>query len=371
MKIALREILRKPGRFVAATAILTFISLLLLFLGGLLDGLISRSVSGLEAQQGDLMVFSSEAESSLLRSRIPPATTEIVSSLDGVRRVGGLGVSLLGARVPGNGPRDLADVALFGYEIPPRGVDAPPPAGKGIADDVLRSDGVDVGTVIELGPARIPVEIVGLTSNTSYNGQSSVWVSPETWRDVQNANRPDARVGDDVFQALLLEGDGTVSLDSLISEIDSATDGTTSTLTVTAAVDAIPGVNEQRSVFNQITGVTLAIAVVVVALFFALLTVERTSLYGVLKAIGGRNRTLFAGVLVQAFVVTAVAAGIGSGLALAMDQLIPAGSLPFDLSGSRVVANLTLLLLASTVGCAFSLRRVLRIDPASAIGRST
>ena len=52
------------------------------------------------------------------------------------------------------------------------------------------------------------------------------------------------------------------------------------------AIDAIPGVEQQRATFNQIIGVTVVIAVVVVALFFALLTVERTGLYGVLKAIG-------------------------------------------------------------------------------------
>ena len=34
----------------------------------------------------------------------------------------------LGARVPGNDPRDLVDVALFGYELPPDGVPEPPAA---------------------------------------------------------------------------------------------------------------------------------------------------------------------------------------------------------------------------------------------------
>ena len=66
------------------------------------------------------------------------------------------------------------------------------------------------------------------------------------------------------------------------------------------AIEAIPGVTEQRTTFNQILGVTVVIALVVIALFFALLTVERTALYGVLKAIGARSRTIFAGLVVQA-----------------------------------------------------------------------
>ena len=42
VKLALRELRRRPGRFVVATAILTLIALLLMFLGGLLDGLDGR-----------------------------------------------------------------------------------------------------------------------------------------------------------------------------------------------------------------------------------------------------------------------------------------------------------------------------------------
>ena len=39
MRLALRELRRRPGRFGVATVILTLIAILLMFLGGLLDGL--------------------------------------------------------------------------------------------------------------------------------------------------------------------------------------------------------------------------------------------------------------------------------------------------------------------------------------------
>ena len=139
----------------------------------------------------------------------------------------------------------------------------------------------------------------------------------------------------------------------------------------TEAADSIGGVRQQRSVFNQIIGVTLAIAIVVVALFFALLTVERVGLYGVLKAIGARSRTLFAGVVVQAVVVALIAAAIGSAFAVVLDRTLPPGTIPYQLLTSRLVISAAALVLAAIVGSAFSLRRVLRVDPASAIGRSS
>ncbi len=370
MRIALRELRRRPSRFATATVILTLIAILLMFLGGLLDGLLRDSTGAVRAQDGDVIVYSATARDSFFRSRIPPELRREVEGVPGVAEVGGIGVALLGGRVPGNGPRDLADLAVFGYELAPTGVGDPPPEGQGYADEVLRDEGIRTGTEVLVGPARTPVEVIGFVSDTNFSGQGSLWVSADTWRSVQNANRPDATVGPGVFQALVVQGDGEAPA-VLADRIDTATDGATASLTVDEAVNALPGVEQQRSVFNQIIGVTIVVAVVVVALFFALLTVERMALYGVLKAIGARSRTLFAGVVVQAVLVTLLASAIGATIAVGLDLAIPAGAIPFALTPTRVVSSVAFLLLASVVGCSFSLRRVLRVDPAAAIGSST
>ena len=367
MKLALKELRRRPSRFATATVILTLIAILLMFLGGLLDGLINSSVGAIRVQQADAIVYDSTAQASFVRSRIDPELRATVEAVPGVTEVGGLGVVQVGARVPGNGPRDLAGVALFGYEIAPSGVPDPPPDGQAFADDVLKTDGVEVGMTIELGPARTPVEIIGFVSNTSYSGQGALWASPATWRDTLAANRPGAQVADDVFQALVVRGD----VEDLPAVIDAATDGRTESFTVQGAVDVIPGVEQQRSTFAQIIGVTVAIALVVIALFFALLTVERTSLYGVLKALGARSSSIFAGLVLQAVVVTLIAAVVAGTLVVVLDLVIPAGSVPLDVSVSRIISSAVLLLVAAVLGCAVSLRRVLRVDPASAIGGGT
>ena len=128
--------------------------------------------------------------------------------------------------------------------------------------------------------------------------------------------------------------------------------------------------SQQRSTFNQIIGVTALIAIVVVALFFALITVERIGLYGVLKAIGASSRAV-GGVVAQAMVLAIVATLLGVGGSLVLDAVIPPGSIPFEVTASRLVASGLLMLAAAIVGSAFSLRRVLRIDPAAAIGAAS
>ena len=374
MILALRELRRRPGRFATAGVILTLIAVLLMFLGGLLDGLIQASTGAVRAQDADVIVYSDNAQASLARSRIEPEVRETIELLSAVTEVGGLGVVQLGARVPDAGPRDLAGVALFGYELAPTGVPDTPADGQVYADEVLRADGVEDGMELLLGPARSPVTVIGFVSDTSFNGQGALWASPATWRDVLDANRPDARVSGDVFQALVVRGDAEP--DDLAAMIDRITaeyhtTGATRSLSVPDAVNAIPGVEEQQGTFNQIIGVTIVIALVVIALFFSLITVERTGLYGVLKALGARSSTIFAGLVAQAVVVTLIASSIAAALTIALDAALPPGSLPLAVSADRIVTSVLLLLVAAVVGCSFSLRRVLRIDPASAIGSSS
>ena len=101
LKLPIRELRRRPTRFLVATVVLAFLSTLLLFLGGLLDGLYLGSTGAVRAQNGDVIVYSSTARDSFLRSRITADVRSQVEAVRGVEAVGGLGFVLLGAEVPG------------------------------------------------------------------------------------------------------------------------------------------------------------------------------------------------------------------------------------------------------------------------------
>jgi putative ABC transport system permease protein len=363
MNLAVNELRRQPGRFVVATVVLTFLATLLLFLGGLLDGLYLGSTGAIRAQRADAIVFSSASRESFLRSRITGDLRSQVQNAPGVTEVGGLGFALLGAEVPGRS--GLVDVAVAGYELPPTGVPTPPDDGLGYADTRLQDQGVRSGDVLLVGTARTPITVIGFVSDTNYLLQGGLWVNLRTWRQVQNLNRPDSFVAPDVVQALVVRGTG-----ALPTAIDATTAGATRTLTKTQAVLALPGVDQQRSTFNQIIWSTLVVVLAVVGLFFSLLTLERTALYGVLKAVGASSRRLFAGGVLQAVVVALVAFVAGSLIAVAAGAAVPV-SVPLQLVPSRFVSTLAGLVGAAVLGSAISLRRVTRIDPASAIGSAS
>ncbi len=363
MSLPLKEMRRRPSRFIVATVVLSFLATLLMFLGGLLDGLYLGSTGAIRSQQGDAIVFSSSALDSFIRSRITADDRAAVESAPGVEEVGGIGFALLGATVPAQA--DLVDVAVAGYELPPRGVPEPPPDFEGIADTRLEDQGVRKGDTLLVGPASVPITVVGFVDDTSYLLQGSLWVNLTTWREVQNQNRPDAAVADDIVQALVVRGSG-----DLPASIDAATAGATHTLSLDDAVLAIPGVKQQRDTFNQIIYTTLFVVLAVVGLFFSLLTLERLGLYGVLKAIGASTKRLFSGVVLQAVFVAIVAFVIGSLLSIAAAAALPV-EVPLQLTPARFLSTFIGLLVAAVLGSAISLRRVTKVDPASAIGTAS
>ncbi len=365
MRLAFRELRRSTRRFVPTTAALSLLVLLLLFLGGLIDGLYIGSTGALRAQDSDLVVYSAASRDSVIRSRIDPQLRAEIEAVPGVAKTFGLGFALVGARVPGE--TELADVAVAGYEGAVSGVPAPPPPGEAWADRQLEASGVEQGDRLLLGPARVPVTVRGFVDDTNFLQQGGLWVEPGTWRVVLEKSRPGAAVGPGTFQVVTLRTEPGADAANVAARIDAATDGATSTLTVDDAILAIPGIKEQNAVFTQIILVTFAVAGLVVALFFALLTLERIGIFGVLKAIGASSRQLIAGLVTQALAVSGVAFLIGGACAFLLSLAIPP-QVPIQLTVSRAVFVAVGILLMALIGGAISLRRIVKVDPASVIG---
>ncbi len=364
MRLAWRELVRRPGRFMVAGGALTLLVLLLLFLGALLDGLFLDSTGAIRAQDADAIVFSDDARESFLRSSIDPATRAEVEAVEGVETVGGLGLSLLGVDIPGHDETENAAVA--GYERATDTLPEPPGPGQAHADRDLGDFGADLGDTVLVGPAEVPLEIVGWVDDSNFLLQHGLWVAPDTWRAVQNANRPDAVVADGEFQVLIVDAAPDADPAVVRANIDRAT-GTTDSLSQDDAVFAIPGIVEQNTTFAAVIGVTLFVVGLVVALFFALLTLERLGLYAVLKAVGASTPTLVTGVILQSVAVALGAFALGGAITLVLAQVIP-DAVPVEFEVGRAVFIAAAVVVTSVLGALVSLRRIIRIDPASALG---
>ncbi|MCB9413198.1 MAG: ABC transporter permease [Actinobacteria bacterium] len=360
--LALNEIRRGKGRFAAIVSALSLIVFLVLVLGALADGLFFGATGAVRNTSATGYVFASDAEGSLVRSRLPVSDVEKVAAAPGVEQAGPVGVLLTG----GVGPDGPIDLAVFGIDPggpgSPTAVEGTLPTEPGTAavDVALRDAGVTLGSEVSVGD--VSATVVGFTADSEYQLQPTLWTGVETWRSMRDAVRPELRGQTDVINSVAI----VTAPDADLGAIAAAVPDTT-VLTAAETGLAIPGVEQQSSTLNSIIYTTLAVAGLVVALFFALLVLEKRELFAALKALGASTGRLGRGVILQALIASALGVVIGAVVARLFDLVIPP-EVPTLFRTETLLTIAVFTLVAGVVGAMFSLRRIAKIDPATAIG---
>lgn len=374
MKFATAEMIRNKGRFGAIASAIALIVFLVLVLSAIADGLWLGTTGALRGSGASIFTFSASGRKSFIRSELSDQDVSRVTNVDGVAAAGPVGVLLGTAK----GPHGLLDIGLFGFNPgkpggPARITDGRAvesgEAGKGVADVTLRDKGVRIGDRITVTGSDTPVEVVGFSEDSRYQLQSTLWTTLETWRSVRQQARPEFGGQEGRLNVIAVETAPGADAGSVAREIDRQL-GNTQSLTQLEAILAIPGTEQQRSTFNTLVMATFAVAILVIALFFALLTLEKRELFAMTKALGGSNGYLIFGTWAQAVLCSILGlAGGGALAAIASLGLPPTVPAVFLKSTAVTVAIATVL--TSFVGAALSFRRLVRIDPATAIGGAT
>lgn len=398
MKMAAREMRRRPRSYLVPTGILLLLALLLLYPSAILDGIIKYSTAAVEHAPADLIVYSRESNGVQLRSRVESDVRRQVQEVPGVAWVTTFDATVFTGRVEGQEATQSLGLALLASEQP-LGPIVPGP-GEALVSSTLRGyRGVEEGATLLIGPFRVPVRVVGFTEDIDLWLLGGVVVDKTTWLEAlgqpssgqaqPNEAPPDegspeeatpdqerapeqegapatGQLSTTSSQALFVKVTEGNDPEQVAAAIDQTTDQATETFTRSGAVQAMPGVREQATIFGYIKAVTLTVALVVVGLFLSFLTLERTPLYAVLKAVGASSRQLFTGVVAQAVIITLVAVLTAVLVTWGLTH-VPLG-LPATMRFERVVETLVALGFTAIAGSVVSLRRVVNIDPASAIG---
>lgn len=373
MFIALKELRRQPRRFSAVTGAMTLLIVLLVVLGGFLDGLELSQTGAYRAHEGNVLVYGADAERQLQRSRVDASVAEPLAELASVEAVGTLDATFTVAGIAGadggatSGEPVLEDIALFGYELATATLPAPPAPGEAVVDEQLRRvAGIEVGDVLEIGPTAEPVTVAAIVDDLT-TAAPTVWVGVDEWRRLVALGNPAAVPPEGTAQILVIDpaGEPEVAIAEVVAAAPAG--GGLDPVTVTDAIGALDVVQQQSSTFQGIISVTFVIVLLVVALFFALITLERVGLYAVFKALGARTGELLLGLSAQAVVISLVAITIGFAISALFIALLPP-ELPLRVEPVRLGQIAVGTVVTALIGSLFTARRILRIDPAEAIG---
>ncbi len=349
MFLSIREIRHAKGRFTLIGSVIALMTLLVVMLTGLTEGLGKQNTAALESLHPDKVVFAAPSdkekpEASFSSSSISEDVLAQVKGESGVEEATPLGTT----QTRMEGPTGAQPVAVLGM---PEGTQLPEGRGT-VGDGVVVSKtaaeetGVSVGSSITLGGQNVQVKAIA--EDSFYSHSPVVWADTATWQDVSHA-KP-GTVGTAVLVTGSLDGDipGTVSTN------------------LRKAFDALPGYASEHGSLVSMQGFLYGISALVTVSFLTVWTLQRTREISVLAALGASKRYLFIDALTQAAIVLGIGALIGALLGAGLGALAQ-GAVPFELSAFTVLAPAVIIWLLGLVGSALAVRKVTKVDPQRAL----
>jgi putative ABC transport system permease protein len=380
--LAFREFWRNRGRFFLVGLVIALITVLVLFIDGLAEGLGAGNIEYLDKLDAELVLFQENTDLSTSISQIAWSKRKEIRRIDGVKDVGLVGFSRASI-VLANGLEPL-NVSLIGVEP---GQPGEPPAFEGeglkhkrsreavIDRNVALRTGLQVGDEFDIKSIQGTEEeyytltVAGISDSRQHFLQPSIFVPFVTWdrikpQPVANGEKPEY-----IFNIAAVQLEDPASLEEM-APILAAKVKKVEVADRQTAYEATPGYAEQQSTLNTIRLFTFLIGVLVLGGFFQIQTLQKVGQIGMLKAIGATNVTIALAFVLQIIYTTVLGVSMGVlgtlGLSLGLPPTVP---ITFTVE-SAAVAIISLLVIGP-LGGLVSLFVLLRVEPLTALGLSS
>ncbi|MBB4827080.1 putative ABC transport system permease protein [Sporosarcina luteola] len=354
MFLAWNEIIKNKLRFTLITGVLLLVAYLVFFLSGLATGLKNLNREAVDNWKADAVVLTEESDKSLYQSSL---------TIDQAQEVKADETAILGqmSAIANNGDKKT-NVSLFGirsdeFLMPAISEGDPFSADKEVvADASLKEDGFKIGDELSISSTDIKLKIVGFMESSRFNASPVLYMDLDTLNRVKYGEAVEAN--EDRINAVVIRG----------QEPEKAvSDNSLEVIETETFIKNLPGYTEQNLTLTFMIYFLFIISSVIVAIFLYVLTVQKISMFGVMKAQGISSFYLSRSVIAQTFLLAFVGVAFGLVLALATGAFLPAAvPVSFDIPTMLIYGGI--LVVVAIAGAVFSVLTIVRIDPLKAIG---
>ena len=130
-------------------------------------------------------------------------------------------------------------------------------------------------------------------------------------------------------------------------------------------VENLPGYSAEKLTLNAMVYFLFVVVAAIVGIFLYVMTLQKTALFGVLKAQGVSTGYLVRSIVGQSLIVSI--AGVLIAFVLSYLTSLPA-AMPFTVNLLQWCLYGMVLIFVSIIGGLFSIRTVTKVDPITAIG---
>lgn len=355
MFLAWNEIKKNKLRFILIIGVLMLVSYLVFFLSGLATGLQDLNRESVDKWDATTIVLTEESDQSLFQSsmrlddldEINADETAVIGQVNAIARNGNekTGVSIFGIRKDEFIMPHVTEGKVF--------------SGKNevVASDALKDNGFEIGDTLDLSSSDEKLKIVGFTDKARFNAAPVLYGELETFQRVKYSSE----AGDEKENRI----NGIVVRSDNTSDITS--DESLEAIEIETFIRNLPGYMEQNLTLNFMIYFLFIVSAVIVAIFLYVLTVQKISMFGLMKAQGISNIYLANSVIAQTFILAAIGVIVGFVLTLITGAFLPS-AVPVSFDILTMIIYGAILILVAIIGAVFSVLTIFKIDPLKAIG---
>lgn len=349
MFLGLKEIRHARGRFGLITAVVGLITLLLIMLTGLTNGLGKENTSALENLGARCIVFHTPSgKASFSDSQISQAELQYWAKLPGVEKAEALGVAQTRVEARSGEAEPIALFAKEGIE----GIELP--------GNIAENLGVVVGDSVRLNGQQL--KITQSTKNYgSYSHLPVAMIGSDSWQQLFHS--------DAAGTVLVVEGTlKDTQWQQAAKQAPPSDAGQSAIVSLKKSFDALPAYQAERSSLLSMQGFLYVISALVTMSFLTVWTMQRSRELSVLRALGAPLPYLFKDALSQAAVVLGAGVIGGASLGAALGWLAALSPVPFDLSWAAVLLPSCGIWVLGLGGALMATRSINSLNPLSALG---
>jgi putative ABC transport system permease protein len=374
--LAGKEIWRNRGRFLLFSLVIALITLLVLFIAALGEGLGNGNREYISNIDGELIVFRENSDFNITASRLDQTSVRAVRRVAGVADAGGISTSTTAIVLP----EDVLKVSLLGVEQDRPGF---PEITEGqtfsgglareaiVDSNVLSRSDIQIGDEITIRSTQgtedefYNLKVVGTTNGQSYFFQPSIFVSPQTWERIRPKSAAEFSNVTPNVNIVAVKLEDPSQLESVKADL-AETVSNIEVADIPTTINNIPGYSAQQGTVQTQGGFTLLIGILVIGGFFQIQILQKVPQIGVLKAIGASNGVVGWAAVIQILIVTAMGVFIGGALTFMFSLFFPP-NIPLVFNGQASALALLALLLIGPAGGMVSVIYAVRIEPLKAL----
>ncbi len=359
MFLAWKELRYYKTKYGLITGILVLLTFMVLFLGGLANGLAAATSSTIKNSDGAFYAISEDSDEIITRSELSKAQVDEIDAFYGEVTA----FNLQRTAISKTGDDTKIDCTYLAIDTSSfmmvNVIDGSETLGENeiILNNTFIDEDIAIGDTIKDVASDTPLKVVGFTKGESY-GHSSVGVMTiGTYQAMRSKLTNNPEVPYNAVAIKDADADATGFADNESIAVLSKND----------IISKIPGHAQEQTTIRMILYVLLVVSAVILGIFFYVITIQRLGQFGTLKAIGTSMKTISAMIFWQVLIISGCSVLIGDLLTFGMAAMMPA-KMPFALTVLEACFISALFVIISVVSSLFTLIKVSKVDPIIAIG---